>query len=55
MKTHSIIPIFLPEYGCPKQCVFAIKKHISGTIKIPDADEIKRNNRNSSSNAFKHK
>lgn len=40
MKTHSIIPIFLPEYGCPKQCVFCNQKHISGTIKIPDADEI---------------
>lgn len=41
MKSHSIIPVFLPELGCPKQCVFCNQKHISGQHSVPDTDEIK--------------
>ncbi|MPM08743.1 hypothetical protein SDC9_55057 [bioreactor metagenome] len=41
MKSHSIIPIFLPELGCPKQCVFCNQKHISGQQSVPDAEEVK--------------
>jgi len=41
MKSHSIIPIFLPELGCPKQCVFCNQRHISGQPSVPDADEVK--------------
>ncbi|HBG69865.1 MAG: hypothetical protein A2W93_00610 [Bacteroidetes bacterium GWF2_43_63] len=41
MKHHSIIPIFLPELGCPKQCVFCNQKHISGQHSVPDAEEVK--------------
>ena len=43
MKSHSIIPIFLPELGCPKQCVFCNQRHISGQHSVPDADEVKNN------------
>lgn len=40
MKTHSIIPIFLPELGCPKQCVFCNQKYISGQQHVPDQQEV---------------
>lgn len=43
MKSHSIIPIFLPELGCPKQCVFCNQKHISGQHSVPDSDEVREN------------
>ncbi|PKP03967.1 MAG: radical SAM protein [Bacteroidetes bacterium HGW-Bacteroidetes-6] len=41
MKTHAIIPIFLPELGCPKQCVFCNQQHISGQQYVPGFDEVK--------------
>ena len=43
MKSHSIIPIFLPELGCPKQCVFCNQRHISGQHSVPDSDEVRNN------------
>lgn len=41
MKSHSIIPVFLPELGCPKQCVFCHQRHISGRQTVPGAHEVK--------------
>ena len=32
MKTHYIIPIFVPHKGCPHDCVFCNQKHITGQI-----------------------
>jgi len=40
MKSHSIIPIFLPELGCPKQCVFCNQRHISGQPAVPDSADV---------------
>jgi histone acetyltransferase (RNA polymerase elongator complex component) len=40
MKSHSIIPIFLPELGCPKQCVFCNQRHISGQPSVPDETDV---------------
>ncbi len=40
MKTHSIIPVFLPELGCPGQCVFCNQKHVSGREFVPHVSEI---------------
>lgn len=36
-KKQLIIPIFIPQYGCPHQCVFCNQKTISGIEKPPDA------------------
>lgn len=36
-KKQLIIPIFIPQYGCPHQCVFCNQKTISGMEKPPDA------------------
>ena len=30
MKTHAIIPIFIPHKGCPHQCVFCNQHQITG-------------------------
>lgn len=30
MKSHYIIPIFVPHKGCPHDCVFCNQKHITG-------------------------
>ncbi len=36
-----IIPIFIPHYGCPHQCIFCNQKAITGTSNaIPSANEI---------------
>jgi histone acetyltransferase (RNA polymerase elongator complex component) len=29
MKTHAIIPIFIPHLGCPNDCVFCNQKKIT--------------------------
>ncbi|NLC72824.1 MAG: radical SAM protein [Ruminococcaceae bacterium] len=28
---ESVIPVFVPHYGCPHQCVFCNQRHIAGT------------------------
>jgi histone acetyltransferase (RNA polymerase elongator complex component) len=39
MKTHAIIPIFIPHKGCPHQCVFCNQHQITGG-KRQDPEEI---------------
>jgi len=34
------IPIFIPDYGCPFQCIFCNQKTITQTSQIPNFDEI---------------
>lgn len=38
---HYNIPIFIPDYACPHQCLFCNQKKISGHKKIPSIQEIK--------------
>lgn len=38
-KKQLIIPIFIPQYGCPHQCVFCNQQKITGKEKFPDARE----------------
>lgn len=39
MKTHAIIPIFIPHQGCPNDCVFCNQRNITARTRIPtDAD-----------------
>ncbi len=33
MKTHAIIPVFLPHIGCPNDCVFCNQKTITAKLK----------------------
>lgn len=33
MKTHAIIPIFIPHLGCPNDCVFCNQKKITARVK----------------------
>ncbi len=33
MKTHAIIPIFIPHLGCPNDCVFCNQKKITARLK----------------------
>lgn len=42
MKTHSIIPIFLPELACPHQCIFCNQKSITNKQEIPDIDTVNK-------------
>ena len=37
---HSNIPIFLPEQACPHQCVFCNQVKISGTLSVPDPQDV---------------
>lgn len=39
MKTHAIIPIFIPHSGCPHDCVFCNQKAITSRMKSPDYDD----------------
>ncbi len=39
-KTHSNIPIFIPELACPHQCVFCNQEKISSTFHVPQPNEI---------------
>lgn len=39
MKTHAIIPIFIPHEGCPHDCVFCSQKKITAQEKAPDEAE----------------
>ncbi|MDD5508397.1 MAG: radical SAM protein [Bacteroidales bacterium] len=37
---HYTIPIFVPQLGCPHQCVFCDQRKISGALRVPDATEV---------------
>ncbi|HNS16237.1 MAG TPA: radical SAM protein [Bacteroidales bacterium] len=37
---HYTIPIFIPQLGCPHQCVFCNQRKISGALRVPDAAEV---------------
>jgi histone acetyltransferase (RNA polymerase elongator complex component) len=37
MKSHYIIPIFVPHKGCPHDCVFCNQKHITGQVDKVDS------------------
>ncbi len=39
-KSHFIIPVFVPDLGCPHQCVFCNQKKITGHNDVPGADEV---------------
>ncbi len=37
---HFNIPFFIPELGCPHQCVFCDQHRISGTLQAPKPEEV---------------
>ncbi len=39
MKTHAIIPIFIPHAGCPHECVFCNQKEITARTRLPSAED----------------
>lgn len=39
MKRRHIIPIFVPHYGCPHQCVFCNQRKITGTGNMMTAEK----------------
>lgn len=39
---HSNISIFVPHIGCPHMCAFCNQRTITGTEKIPHADDVRR-------------
>ena len=39
-KKQLIIPIFIPQHGCPHQCVFCNQPRITGKEKLPDTTEV---------------
>ncbi len=41
MKTHAIIPIFIPHLGCPNDCVFCNQKKITARTKPLSMEEMK--------------
>ena len=41
-KKHLIIPIFIPQQGCPHQCVFCNQPKITGKENRPDIGEVAR-------------
>lgn len=40
MIKHFTIPIFIPELACPFQCVFCDQRKISGSIEVPDLEDV---------------
>ena len=42
MKTHAIIPIFVPHEGCPNDCCFCNQRVITAREKAPDKAETVR-------------
>ena len=42
VKKQYIIPIFVPHLGCPNDCTFCNQKSISGTVKMPTEDEVRK-------------
>ncbi len=41
-KSHYIIPVFVPDLGCPHRCVFCNQKKITGLEQVPDNREVNR-------------
>ncbi len=39
-QKHYTIPVFVPEHGCPFQCIFCNQQKISGRLKIPTPEEV---------------
>lgn len=37
---HANISIFVPHIGCPNMCSFCDQRHITGTAKVPNDDDI---------------
>ena len=42
MKTHAIIPVFIPHEGCPHDCVFCDQHSITARESAPDEEEMRR-------------
>lgn len=40
MKTHAIIPIFIPHKGCPNDCIFCNQKKITAKQKPLEKDDV---------------
>jgi len=41
MKTHAIIPIFIPHKGCPNDCIFCNQKKITARQKPVTGEDVK--------------
>jgi len=41
MKTHAIIPIFIPHKGCPNDCVFCNQRKITARVNAPSCEEVR--------------
>lgn len=39
---HFTIPVFVPELACPNRCVFCNQHSISGCVKQPEPDEVRK-------------
>ena len=39
MKTHAIIPIFIPHAGCPHDCIFCNQKAITAHSDAPSRED----------------
>lgn len=39
-KSHYIIPVFVPDLGCPHRCVFCNQTRITGIDRVPTSKEV---------------
>ena len=42
MKKQYVIPIFVPHLGCPNDCTFCNQKSISGKVKTPTEEDLRK-------------
>ena len=42
MKHSANIPVFVPHAGCPNTCIFCDQRTISGSVKLPDPQQVTR-------------